>query len=128
MIQKVGTGYCWIFVTALALLFIVSPSSGAEDDIGSIVGNPAQFHGKTVTVRGTASAVRETVSRAGNPYATFQLQDKTGGIKVFTFGHPGIKIGDCVEVRGTYLQVNRKGPNTFYNEIEAQNVASTTRC
>jgi|SRR5262245_15538122 len=127
MMQKVDAGYFWVPIAALVLLFIIFPIRGAEVDIGSIVGNPAQFDGKSVTVRGTASAVKETVSRAGNPYATFQVQDKTGGIKIFTFGHPGIKTGDCVEAKGVYQQVKRVGRYTFYNEIEAQNVAAT-RC
>jgi DNA/RNA endonuclease YhcR with UshA esterase domain len=125
--QKVGAACCWVSVATLILLFIIFPIRGAEVDIGSIARSPAQFDGKSVTVRGTASAVKETVSRAGNPYATLQVQDKTGGIKVFTFGHPGIKAGDCVEATGVYQQVKRVGQHIFYNEIEAQNVAAT-RC
>jgi hypothetical protein len=127
MMHGIGTVYRSIASVALVLLFVFA-CGAAEVDIGSIVGNPAQFDGKIIAIRGTASAVRETVSRAGNPYATLQVQDKTGAMKVFTFGHPGIKNGECVEVSGVYKQVNRKGPNTFYNEIEAQSVASTTRC
>jgi len=126
--QKRSAGYYGISIAAaLVPLFIIFPIRGGEVDIGSIIRNPAQFDGKSVAVRGTASAVKETVSRRGNPYATFQVLDKTGGIKVFTYGHPGIKVGDCVEVKGVYQQVKHVGQYTFYNEVEAQNVAAT-RC
>ncbi len=103
--------------------FIVFASAFEATSIQSIIANPAQFDGKTVTIRGPAAAVKETVSRRGNSYATLQVQE-TGGdaIKIFTWGHPSTRNGDRVEVTGVSQQVKRVGRYTFYNEIEAQSI------
>ena len=124
--QRVGAVYRWVSIAALVLIFI-PPVRAADVDIGSIVRNPEQFDGKNVTIQGTASVVKETVSRKGNPYTTFQVQDETGTIKVFTPNHPGTKNSDRVEVTGVFQKVKRVGQYTFYNEIEAQSVGPTAR-
>jgi hypothetical protein len=106
---------------------LVSASVAAETTISSILATPAQFDGKSVTVRGIAAAVKSTVSRRGNPYMTFQLQDGGSAIMVYTRGHPTMSSGDRVEVIGIFQTVKHVGPYTFYNEIEAQGITPTSR-
>ena len=116
----------WGPITGL-ILFFTFASHAAEVPIQSIIRNPAQFDGKSVTIRGTAAAVNETISHSGNAYSTFEVQDADAAIKVFTWGHPGTKAGDLVQVTGVFQQVKRVRQYTFYNEIEAQNVTPIAR-
>jgi|SRR6516162_5273833 hypothetical protein len=112
----------WLPIAGLVLCFTFA-SNAAVVDIQSIVKNLVGFDGKSVTIRGTAAEVNKTKSRRGNPYTTFQAQGAGAAIKVFTFGHPGIENGDCVEVTGVFHHVWHVPPNyTFYDEIEAQSV------
>jgi hypothetical protein len=114
-------------VTGLILLFTFA-SQAAEVPIQSIIKNPAQFDGKTVTILGTATGVNKTFSRSGNAYSTLEVQDADAAmIKVFTWGHPVTKTGDSVQVTGVFQQVKRVRQYTFYNEIEAQSIMSGAR-
>jgi hypothetical protein len=114
-------GRCWLSIAGLILLLTVV-SSGASPlvRIPEIFKNPQQFDGKTVTIRGTAAAVKPTISKKGNAYTTLRVQDGAE-ITVFTFGHPNppLNNGDCVEVTGRFFQEKHVPPYTFYNEIEA---------
>jgi hypothetical protein len=83
----------WVPITGL-ILFFTFASHAAEVRIQSIIRNPVLFDGKSVTIRGTAAAINETISRSGNAYSTFEVQDADAAIKVFIFGHPGTKAGD----------------------------------
>ena len=116
----------WSLIAGLILCLTVS-CNAAEPKISDILASPAQFDGKTVTVRGMAAAVKETTSRKGNDYTTFRVQDSGGApIVIFTFGHLGIRNADCVLVIGVFEKVKNVGPYTFYDEIEAQRVAPST--
>jgi hypothetical protein len=109
-----------LLVASMAML--VSSFVRAEE-ICSVLKNPGQYDHQMVTVQGTASAVAETTSRRGNDYTTFRVRDANGcTVKVFSWGHPGIKNGDGAEVIGTYEQVKHVGTYTFYNEIDAKSV------
>ena len=120
--KRIKAVHRWLPVAGVILFFIVV-GNAAETTVSSKLANPAQFDGKTVTIQGTATAVKETTSRAGNDYATLQVQDPAGGtIKVFTWGHLSTKNVDRVEVTGVFQQIKRVGRYTFYNEIEAQSV------
>src|SRR6478736_4064270 len=116
----------WVPVIGLILFFTVATHAG-EVRIQSIMRNPAQFDGKSVTISGTATAVNETISHSGNAYSTFEVQDADAAIKVFTWGHPGTKAGDLVQVTGVFQQVKRVRQYTFYNEVEAQSVTPIAR-
>jgi RecJ-like exonuclease len=118
----------WVPVIGLILFFTVATHAG-EVRIQSIIRNPAQFDGKSVTISGTATAVNETISHSGNAYSTFEVQDADAAItiKVFTWGHPGTKAGDLVQVTGVFQQVKRVRQYTFYNEVEAQSVTPIAR-
>ena len=116
----------WVPITGLILFFTLA-SHAAEVPIQTIIRNPAQFDSKSVTIRGTTAAVNKTTSHSGNAYSTFEVQDGDAAIKVFTWGHPGIKAGDLVQVTGVFQQVKRVRQYTFYNEIEAQSVTPVAR-
>jgi hypothetical protein len=118
---------CKEFIIAGVILFSLLPSNAAETTVASILANPTQFDAKTVTVRGTAAAVKPTVSRRGNPYTTLKLQDGGSGITVYIQGHPSTANGDHVEVTGVFQTIKRVGPYTFYNEIEAYSITPTPR-
>jgi len=116
-----------IAVAGLVVLFAVA-GNAAETTIASIIAEPAKFDGTTITVQGAAASVKETTSRAGNDYTTFQIQDAAGSaVRVFSWGHPDIIDGDRLEVTGVYQQVKRVGRYTFYNEIDAQSIKPSTR-
>src|SRR5262249_30927645 len=110
-----------------AVLFFTSVAFGKELPVKSLLDNPAQFDGTSVTVRGTTLAVKETVSRIGNAYTTFQVQDAGAVITVFTWGHPGTRDANRVEVTGIFQRVRHVGRYTFYNEIEAKNIRRLAR-
>ena len=118
----------WRIWLGFSLLLVSVLASAAEVSVKALVTTPAHFDGQTVTIRGTAIAVKATVSKKGNPYTTFQVQDANGAaVKVFAWEHPAVKDGGSVEVAGVFHQVKRVGRYTFYNEVEAQSVRPLTR-
>jgi hypothetical protein len=116
-------GRCWLSIVGLILLLtVVSNGASPSVPVSAILANPQQFDGKTVTIQGTAAAVKPTISRRNNPYTTLRVRDGGAEITVFTFGHPDIQNDDRVEVTGVFSQVKRVPPYTFYKEIEAFSV------
>src|SRR5262249_10302022 len=65
----------WGPITGL-ILFFTFASHAAEVPIQLIIRNPAQFDGKSVTIRGTAAAVNETISHSGNAYSTLKFKTR----------------------------------------------------
>jgi hypothetical protein len=65
-------------------------AKAAEVNACEIVAKPASFDHQTVTLQGTATALKETTSRRGNDYTTFKLQGPNGcgAVDIFTWGHP----------------------------------------
>jgi exonuclease VII large subunit len=108
-------------------LLIAAGCSRSGVTIGEILDNPDKYDGKRVTVRGEVVDIRARVSRAGNPYYTFTLRDRTGEIKVFNFGQPVCTDGDKVVVTGKYSVEKHVGHYTFYNEIDASSGAVVLR-
>jgi hypothetical protein len=95
----------------------------------AIVAKPAGFDHQTVTLQGTATALKETTSRRGNDYTTFKLQDPSGcgGVNIFAWGHPALNNGDQVRVEGVFETVHRVRQYTFHNEVEATKVTPVPR-
>ncbi|MGC8915167.1 MAG: hypothetical protein ACP5K0_06555 [Thermosulfidibacteraceae bacterium] len=89
--------------------------------VSEILTNPDKYDNKVVQVTGKCINVKHKVSRKGNPYTVFELADKGGSIKVFSFGYLAINEGDKVIVKGIYQKVKMVGPYIFYNEIDASN-------
>lgn len=112
-------------VTAVMLASVAADAA----DICSMVSKPASFDHQTVTLQGTATALKETTSRRGNDYTTFKLEDPSGcgAVKIFTWGHPTLSNGDHVRVEGVFETEHHQGHYTFYNEVEAAKVISVPR-
>jgi hypothetical protein len=114
--------------TMLAITDIGVSSSpedtAAQVGVCAIVAKPADFNHQTVTLQGTATALKETTSHRGNDYTTFKLQDPSGcgAVSVFTWGHAAMSNGDQVRVEGVFETVHRVRQYTFHNEVEATKV------
>jgi hypothetical protein len=110
-------------------LFGADTASPLQVDICSIVGSPAKYDHQTVTLQGTATALKETTSHRGNDYTTFKLQDPSGcgAISVFSWGHAAMSNGDNVRVEGVFETEHHQGRYTFNNEVEATKVTSAAR-
>jgi hypothetical protein len=112
------------FAAAVSLLLTLAAAHAADVSIHSIATNPSSFDHQSVTLQGTATAVKETTSQRGNDYTTFKLQDPSSGdaISIFTWGHPPLGNGDQVRVEGVFEREHHQGRYTFYNEVEATKV------
>ncbi|MFI5342441.1 MAG: hypothetical protein ACHQ7N_21730 [Candidatus Methylomirabilales bacterium] len=120
--KRIPRHWRWSWL-GFSLLLVSVLAFAAEVSVKDLTANPAKFDGQTVTLRGTATAVKATVSPKGNPYTTFQVKDSSGAaVRVFSWGHPEIREGVSVEVVGVFQQIKKVGRNTFYNEVEAQTV------
>ncbi len=102
-----------LFTLALAQSVRVSPSD--------ILATPDRYDGQYVTLSGTITNLRETVSRRGNPYYTFDLSDGKATVRVFSFGTPPCRAGGAT-VEGTYQWIKRQGRYTFHNEVTASRI------
>jgi hypothetical protein len=102
------------FLTGVSLVILFTfATAAAETTISLILASPAQFDGKTVTVRGVATAVKPTISRRGNPYTTLRLQHGGSAVTVYMPGHQSTTNGDRVEVTGVFQTIKRVGSYTF---------------
>jgi hypothetical protein len=103
--------------------------AAAQIGVCAIIAKPADFNHITVTLQGTATALKETTSHRGNDYTTFKLQDpsRCGGVNIFAWGHPALNNGDQVRVEGVFETVHRVRQYTFHNEVEATKVTPVPR-
>ncbi len=91
--------------------------------ISQLLENSKKFHLQPVEVVGIVSSVKNKTSKRGNPYCVFTIEDEDAYfVKVFTWGHQKLKIGDRVRVKGIFHRVKRVGKYKFRNEIEAEEV------
>ena len=111
-----------LVVGALLVVLPPLPAFSQALSVASLVENPGRYDGKVVTVSGVITAYRERVSRAGNPYTTFRLQEGGASVGVFAWGHRGLREGARVRVTGVFQRVRRVGRFTFYNEIEVRRI------
>src|SRR5215510_14217910 len=113
------------FLIVIAVLWLLlAPArsvSAVAASPNTILTNPARFDGQSVTVHGTITNLRETVSRRGNPYYTLDLSDGTQAVRVFSFGKAPCRSGTAT-VEGTFEKVKQVGRLTFRNEITATQV------
>ncbi len=109
-----------LLVSYLLIIFFSSILiAGDVISIKSILDNPQKFDGKIVTIQGEVVKLKSKVSKKGNPYFTFKLDDGEANITVFSFGKSNIENDDKVKVTGIFNAVKRVGKYTFYNEIDA---------
>jgi hypothetical protein len=108
---------------ALVVSLVLAQSTRALDaTVAAILNNPAQFDGTVVAVKGNVSATKATVSRKGNRYFTFDLNDGGRTIRIFSFGNPTCPDGSWVTVTGTFNHVKRVGRYTFHDELSAERI------
>jgi hypothetical protein len=122
---KIKATHYWFSIASLTLL-ITFVSKAGETTVSSILANPVEFDGKSVTVRGIATEVKPTMSRKGRAYTAFQLQDGSSVITVYMRGDPATKNGNHVEVTGVFQTAQQVGPYTAY-KIEAQRITPMAR-
>ncbi len=85
-----------ILVIALLCLLAAATSASAQvvnTSPSEILASAGRFDGQPVTISGTITNVQERVSRAGNPYYTFDLSDGKQAIRVFSFGTAPCRVG-----------------------------------
>ena len=106
-----------VLTLALALPALAAPTTA-----GAILAAPDRYDGQPVTLQGAVTHLSKRVSRRGNPYYTFDLRDKSGTIRVFSFGEAPCSENSPVTVDGTFEKVKQAGRYTFFNEITATRV------
>ena len=85
---------------ALVVLFLaVLSAAGAQTSPSEILASPEKYDGREVTLTGTVTNLRETISRKGNPYYTFDLSDGRTTMRIFAFGKASCGVGSTVSIR-----------------------------
>jgi len=107
---------------AIALVAVVLSAAALDTSPSTILADPDRFDGQPVTITGAITNLRQTVSRRGNPYYTFDLSDGARTIRVFSFGRSPCKDGTAATVTGTFEKVRRVGRYVFSNEVTATEV------
>jgi hypothetical protein len=109
------------FVVILALALVVA-CEGADGSVKTILSDPGRFDGQAVTLGGTVTQLDARISRRGNAYYTFKLDDGSGRIAVFAFGQPPCPSPSRVTVDGEFRHVKRVSGHTFYDQVDARRV------
>jgi len=109
------------FVVILALALAVA-CEGADGSVKTILSDPGRFDGQAVTLGGTVTQLDARVSRRGNAYYTFKLDDGSGRIAVFAFGQPPCPSPSRVTVDGEFRHVKRVSGHTFHDQVDARRV------
>ncbi len=113
-----------LLAVLLSILIAVTPASASDVSPGDLLARPDRFHGKAVALSSRVTNLRETVSRRGNAYYTYDLHDGRVSIRIFSFGKAPCPEGSDAVVEGVYSKEKPVSGRTFYNEVEA----ITTRC
>jgi hypothetical protein len=69
-----------VLVLALALPALAAPTTA-----GAILAAPDRYDGQPVTLQGALTHLSKRVSQRGNPYYTFDLQEKVKRVGRYTF-------------------------------------------
>ena len=104
------------------LLLSVAAVEAANGTIKTILADPARYDGQTITLDGTIAHLDARVSKRGNPYYTFKLDDGTGRVTVFSFGEPPCPARSPVTVEGPFRRVKQQSGHTFRDQIDARRV------
>ena len=124
--MKLLIGRSWAFRVLLAWVsfawVLAPPVQAFNATAGAILVAPERYDKQAVTLSGALTNLDQRVSQRGNAYYTFDLQDATGRIRVFSFGQAPCPAGRQAIVDGTFETVKRVGEHTFYNEVTASRV------
>jgi len=105
------------------LLLSVAAGEGADGPVKALLSDPARHDGQAVTLAGTVSQLDARVSKRGNAYYTFKLDDGSGRITVFSFGQPPCSAGSRVTIDGEFRRVKQVSGHTFHDQVDARRVA-----
>lgn len=108
-------------VVVLALV-LAGACEAADASVKTVLSDPARYDNQPVSLAGTVNQLDARISRKGNDYYTFTLDDGSGRITVFSFGHPPCTSPDRVAVDGTFRRVKQVGRHTFHNQVDARRV------
>ncbi len=112
-----------LLITAVCFLLVplIAHGQAIKTGIAEIISNPDQYDGKWVRVEGSVTSLNFKISKRGNAYTIFKLQDASNHLlSVFSFGMLSIREGETARVVGIYHKVRHVPPRyTFYNEIDA---------
>jgi DNA polymerase III alpha subunit len=105
------------------LLLSVSVGEGADATVKTVMSDPARYDGQAVILAGTVNALDARVSKRGNAYYTFKLDDGSGRVNVFAFGQPPCPSGSRVAIDGTFRRVKQVSGHTFHDQVDARHVS-----
>ena len=112
----------WAYLAIVSLL-LAAAGEGADGAVKDILSDPARYDGQTVTLAGNLTQLDARVSRRGNAYYTFKLDDGSGRLTVFAFGQPPCPSGSRVTVDGQFRRVKQVSGHTFHDQVDARRVA-----
>jgi hypothetical protein len=95
-----------LLTNAICILGVVLSAQGALLSVSGLLADPDWFNGRPVTVSGSLSNLRESVSRRGTRRYTFDLSDGIDTVHVISFQKPPCQSG-AATVEGTFEQVRR---------------------
>ena len=107
----------------ILLLLSITAVEAANGTVKTILSDPARYDGQAVTVDGTITYLDARISKRGNPYYTFKLDDGSGRVTVFAFGEPPCPAKSRVTVDGQFRRVKQVSGHTFHDQIDARRVA-----
>lgn len=108
--------------TCILVLLLAAAGEGADGPIKSLLADKDRHDRQVVTLAGTMSRLDVRVSRRGNAYYTFTLDDGSGRVTVFSFGQPSCPAGSRVRVEGEFRRAKEVSGHTFYDQIDARRV------
>lgn len=110
-------------VLGLVLVGLLSCNRGAsESAVKALLSDPAAHDGTLVNLSGTVTNLDVRVSRRGNAYYTFKLDDGGGRITVFSFGSAPCSNGSWANVEGQFLREKTVNGYVFHNQVDATRV------
>lgn len=104
-------------------LLLVAAVEAADAAVKDLLSDPARYDGQSVSLAGTLTQLDARVSRRGNAYYTFKLDDGSARVTVFAFGQPPCPSGSRVTVDGAFRRVKQVSGHTFHDQVDARRVA-----
>jgi len=104
------------------LVFLLSCGQQPDGPIKALLSDPARYDGQMISLSGALTNLDVRVSHRGNSYYTFELDDGSGRVTIFSFGGPPCPAGSLVTVEGQFLRVKYVSGYTFYNQVDAKRV------
>ncbi len=92
-----------LLITAVCFLLVplIAHGQAIKTGIAEIISNPDQYDGKWVRVEGSVTSLNFKISKRGNAYTIFKLQDASNHLlSVFSFGMLSIREGETARVVG----------------------------